>query len=63
MAQRSASEVPWQTGLDDGLIADIATGAGDWQRPWRRSGKGANRAVGIDTTKAFRGKRPMACAS
>ncbi len=41
--------------VTDNIIASIEAGAGDWQMPWHRSGKGLNRPVNIDTHQHYRG--------
>lgn len=41
--------------VTDNIIAAIEAGAGDWQMPWHRSGKGLNRPVNIDTPQHYRG--------
>lgn len=41
--------------VTDNIIAAIEAGAGEWQMPWHRSGKGLNRPVNIDTRAQYRG--------
>lgn len=41
--------------VTDNIIAAIEEGAGEWQMPWHRSGKGLNRPVNIDTRAHYRG--------
>ncbi len=41
--------------VTDNIIAAIEAGAGEWQMPWHRSGKGLNRPVNIDTRAHYRG--------